>query len=371
MRVTGVRTYPLTVPIGDLQRTSQGSFGTISILVVVVETDAGISGVGEGLARFGPKAYAELVDGLLAPKIVGMDPFAVEAIWQRLFRTFSGRSGGILIEAIAAIDIAIWDIIGKAAGRPVYEMLGHMGREKIRAYASSIPWSDDADAAKVVEECLAAGFTEIKVKIGAPVEASLARARLVREVAGPDVRLMADSNWIFDVDDAVTVGKGLAELDYFWFEEPIVPEDIDGYRWLRGKLPLRLAAGESEHTATGAAPLLTARAVGVVQPDVARSGGISETRKIATLAAALHIPYAPHVGASGAICAAASLHLAAAMPNFLTYECMIFPNPLRDRLLKEPVGDVASLKDGALPLPRGPGLGIELDMDEVARWTAA
>jgi galactonate dehydratase len=370
LRIAAVRTYPLTVPIGDLQRTSQGSFGTISILVVVVETDAGIVGIGESLARFGPKAYAELVDGLLAPKIIGMDPFAVDGVWQKLFRSFSGRSGGMLIEAIAAIDTALWDIMGKATGRPVYELLGHMGRDSIRAYASSIPWADDDTAAKVVRDCIGWGFKEIKVKIGAPVEASLARARLVREVAGPDIRLMADSNWIFDVDDALDVGKGLAELGYYWFEEPIVPEDIDGYRWLRDRLPLRLAAGESEHTAIGAAPLLSARAVGVIQPDVARSGGISETRKIALLAAANHVPYAPHVGASGAICVAASLHLAAAMPNFLTFECMIFPNPLRDALLKEPVGAIGSLRDGALPLPKGPGLGIELNMAEVEKWTS-
>src|SRR4029078_1859561 len=125
-----------------------------------------------------------------------------------------------------------------------------------------------------------------------------------------------------------------------------------------------LAAGESEHTAVGAAPLLTARAVGVIQRGVARSGGIREAGTIATLAAALHVPYAPHVGASGAICAVASLHLAAGMPNFLPFECMIFPNPLRDDLLTEPVGSMASLEDGALPIPKGPGLGIELNMAE-------
>jgi galactonate dehydratase len=368
MRITRIRSYPLTVPIGDLQRTSQGSFGTISILVVVVETDAGVSGVGEALARYGPKAYAELVDGLLAPKILGMDPFAADAVWQRLFRTFSGRSGGMLIEAIAAIDTALWDIMGKATGQPVHRLLGGMGRERVAAYASSIPWMDDAEATRWTERCLEWGFKEIKVKIGAPVEASIARARLVRDVAGPDLRLTADANWIFDVDEALAVGRALAELGYFWFEEPIVPEDVAGYRWLRDRMPLRLAAGESEHTAQGAAPLLTARAVGVIQPDVARSGGISETRKIASLAQALHVPYAPHVGASGAVCVAASLQLAAAMPNFLTFECMIFPNPLRDRLTKEPVGAIESLVDGALPVPQGPGLGIELDMAEVERW---
>ncbi len=368
MRISGVRTYPLTVPIGDLQRTSQGSFGTISILVVVVETDAGVSGVGEALARHCPTAYADLVQNLLAPKIVGADPFAVERIWRDLFRSFTGRSGGMLIEAIAAIDIALWDIMGKDLGRPVYDLLGHMGRQRIAAYASSIPWVGDADAARMTEECVAKGFTQIKVKIGAPVEAALARARLVRKTAGQDIRLMADANWIFDIDDARRVGDGLAALDYDWFEEPIVPEDLEGYRYLRGQLSIRLAAGESEHTAAGAAPLLTTRAIGVVQPDVARSGGISETRKIAILADALHIPYAPHVGASGAVCVAASLHLAAAMPNFWTFECMIFPNPLRDDLLTTPVGSVDALENGALPLPAGPGLGIELDMAEVEKW---
>ena len=186
MRITRVRSYPLTVPIGDLQRTSQGSFGTISILVVVVETDAGVSGVGEALARYGPKAYAELVDGLLAPKIIGMDPFAADAVWQRLFRSFSGRSGGMLIEAIAAIDTALWDIMGKATGQPVHRLLGGMGRARVQAYASSIPWQDDAEATSWTERCLAWGFKEIKVKIGAPVPAAIARARLVREVAGPD-----------------------------------------------------------------------------------------------------------------------------------------------------------------------------------------
>ena len=370
MRVASIKTFPLTVPVGDLQRTSQGSFGTISILIVVVETDNGVTGIGEALARSGPSAYADLVDNLLTPKVIGADPYAVAGIWKKLFRTFTGRSGGVLIEAIAAIDIALWDIMGKETGRPVYELLGHMGRERLAAYASSIPWVDDDGATGMVEKCLKAGFKQMKVKIGAPAEAALARARLVREVAGPNVGLMADGNWIFDVDDALYVGQGLAELGYIWFEEPIVPEDLEGYRYLRDKLPIRLAAGESEHTAAGAAPLLTARSVGVVQPDVARSGGITETRKIALLADSLHVRYAPHVGASGAVCAAASLHLAAAMPNFWTYECMVFPNPLRDTLLKSPVPGPYDIEDGTLPLPSGPGLGVEIDMNEVERWTS-
>ena len=125
----------------------------------------------------------------------------------------------------------------------------------------------------------------------------------------------------------------------------------------------RFAAGESEHTAFGARELIVSRAVGIVQPDVARSGGISETRDIAALARAFHVAYAPHVGASGAVCAAASLHLAAAAPNFVTFECMTFRNPLREKLTKHKVGDPDALVDSTVAVPQGPGLGIEIDFD--------
>lgn len=371
MKITAVKTYPLTVAIGDHQRTSQGSFGTVSILVVEVETDEGISGFGEALARYAPQAYAALVQDQIAPRIIGADPFAVEALWQKMFRVFTGKSGGMLIEAVAGIDIALWDIMGKALGQPIYRLLGHMGRERVAAYASSIAWVGDNAAIKQTEHALRRGFSEIKVKLGAPIDAALRRAALVREVTGDEVRLMADTNWIFDIDDAAEVGRGLHDLGYYWLEEPIVPEDIEGYKMLRRKLPIRLAAGESEHTAASAAELIASRSVGVIQPDVARSGGITETRKIAALAHAFHIPYAPHVGASGAICAAASLHLAAAMPNFLTFECMVFPNALRDGLTTEMPGDPDALVEGKVAVPRGPGLGIEVDRDALARLTVA
>ena len=368
MRITGIKTYPLTVPIEDIQRTSQGSFGTISVLIVVIETSSGVTGIGEALARHGPKAYAELVSGLLTPKLIGEDPIAIAGIWKKLYRSLTGRSGGILIEAISAIDIALWDIMGKEFGRPIYQLLGHMGKQSISAYASSIPWADSRTVERIAKECLHQGFTQIKVKIGAPVESALERARDVREIVGSKVMLMADANWIFDVDDAFRVGEGLYELGYVWFEEPIIPEDFGGYKYLRKKLKIRLAAGESEYTAASAAMILTNRAIGVIQPDVARSGGITETRKIALLADALNIRFAPHVGASGAICAVASQHLAAAMPNFWTYECMIFPNPLRDHLLLNPIAGPESINNGNLPIPSGPGLGIELNMENVEKW---
>ena len=369
VRITDVVAYPLTTPIDDdQQRTSQGSFGTISIVVVEVRTDAGLTGYGEALARYSPLTYATLIDEQLKPRVVGCDPFDAGLLWHKMYRTFSGRSGGVLIEALSAIDIALWDLMGKVLRKPVHKLLAGTGRERVHAYASSIAWASDEVAIAQTRTALAQGFDLIKVKIGGPPAAALARCRLLRDLVGPDVRLAADANWAFDVDDAVKVARGLLDLDYYWFEEPIVPEDLEGYRHLRAAVPMRFTAGESEHTAVGARDLIAARAIGIVQPDVARSGGISETRNIATLAAAFHVGYAPHVGASGAVCAAASLHLAAAMPNFVTFECMTFRNPLRERLTTFKVADPDALVEGTVAVPQGDGLGIELDFDVVDKY---
>jgi galactonate dehydratase len=371
MRIVELAAYPVTARITDRQGTSQADWSEVSMVMVRLKTDTGLVGWGEGLARKSPAAYATLIRELLAPIVIGSNPFAVEASWATMMRVFTGRSGGMLVEAVAAVDIAIWDLIGKALGRPLYEVFGHMGRETVAAYASSIGWNDDETARAQTRQCLDWGFREIKVKIGAPWEAAIARAKLVREIAGPDIRLSADSNWIYSVDEAVAVARALGDLDYTWFEEPIVPEDLDGYGIIARKSPVRIAAGESEHTAVGAAALIQSRAIGVFQPDVARSGGITETRRMIALASAFHVAYAPHVGFSGAVCAAASLHLAAAAPNCETYECMIFGNPLRDDITRSPVAARDGLIDGRLPVPTGPGLGIEIDEAALAKLVVA
>jgi galactonate dehydratase len=236
-----------------------------------------------------------------------------------------------------------------------------MGRTEIAAYASSINWLDDETVEAEVAAALAAGFKQIKVKIGAPIDAAIERVQLVRRLAGDTIGLSVDANWAYDVDAALRVGRVLADLGYDWFEEPIRPEDRHGYRILREKLPVRLAAGESDYVATDALELLQDRSVGLIQPDVARSGGISETWRIAELAQSHGVAYAPHVGWSGAVCVAASLQLAAAAENCLVFECMVYDNPLRQSLLTSSAGDPAFMRDGCLPIPTGPGLGVEVD----------
>jgi galactonate dehydratase len=367
-KIVDVRAIALEAPLDPTaQVTAFGPRRKAALMLVEIETSDGVVGCGEALARYSLRSYVSLVEDLLAPLLVGRNPFHVEGLWQEMVRTITGKAGGILLEAISACDIALWDVMGKLTGQPVHHLLGSTGRVRVRAYASSITWGDDAIATRQVEDALAAGFRAIKIKIGLPVERAIARARLVRRIAGDGIELTADGNWAYDFDDAIRVGRALGDLGYAWFEEPILSEDVEGYRRLRPALPLRLAAGESEHTVWGCRDLVASGAVGVIQPDPARAGGITETRRIGHFAYAHAVPFAPHVGFCGAICNAAGLHLAAALPNFLTFEAMIFPNPMRERLATIDVGALHLLRDGTLPVPEGPGLGIEIDRAFVAR----
>ncbi len=360
-RIARVMAHPLRARLPVTQTTSQGDWTSIEIVVVEIETDQGFVGIGECLARKGAAAYARFIERVLAPLLLGRDPLERRRLWNEMRAVLSGRTGGMLIEAIAGIDIALWDIAGKAAGLPVGKLLGGMGRSHVQAYASSINWTDDAGVEREIGAAVAAGFTQIKVKIGRPVERAMQRIRFARKLAGDGIGLSVDANWAYDVDEAVQVGRALDACGYLWFEEPVRPEDEAAYRMLRAKLDTRLAAGESDFTASDALRLLESRAVGLIQPDVARSGGITETWRIAELARSFNVSYAPHVGWSGAICVAAGLQLASAAENFMTFEAMVFANPLREQLLAAPVGDPATMVDGCMPVPEGTGLGVTLD----------
>jgi D-galactarolactone cycloisomerase len=370
-RIARVSAHPLRAVLPTPQKTSQGSWTAIEIVVVEIATEDGVVGFGECLARRGSAAYARFIDEVLAPLLIGETAQDRRRLWQKMRGVLTGRTGGMLIEAIAGVDIALWDIAGKEAGLPIAKLLGGMGRTEIDAYASSINWLDDATVEAEIARARAQGFRQIKVKTGLPVARAIDRARLARRLAGDDIALSVDANWCYDVDDAIRVGRVLADLDYVWFEEPIKPEDRRGYKMLREKLPIRLAAGESDFAAVDAAEMIEDRSLGLIQPDVARAGGISETWRIAELANAFNIAYAPHVGWSGAVCVAASLQLAAAAQNCLTFECMVYANPLRETLLKTPVGEASLLKNGKLPIPDGPGLGIDLDMSALASLRTA
>ncbi len=369
--IKAVRAHALGVRLAVPQKSSKGAHQISEILVVEVETSDGIIGLGEGFCRISAKLHAAFVDQLLAPRIVGRDARDRRALWKIMRASISGHPGGQIVEAMAAVDMALWDIAGLAAGQPVHRLLGGMGRTELNAYASSVMWADDRSVEEEIRLVLDAGYREIKVKLGRPVEDAVARARFVRRLVGDGIKLYADANWAFDVDDALRVAHGLADAGFLFFEEPIVAHDREGYRLLSRRSPIRLAAGEADYVASEALAKLTDRSVGLIQPDVARSGGITETWRICELAAAHHTAFAPHMGLSGAICAAASLHLAAAAETFMTYESMYYENPLRTELCDPVVGERHQMKDGKLPVPTGPGLGVTLNRKALEKYRIA
>jgi galactonate dehydratase len=195
LTISTVRAIPLTAQMQAGTRTSQAVYDKVSIVLVELHTTDGIVGYGECLGRFGAQAYASFINEVLAPLLLGRSAFDIRQHWIRMRAALTGRAGGILIEAIAGVDIALWDVVGKALQQPVHRLLGGMGRTVVDCYASSINWADAATMQAQTRAVLAMGFTSIKVKLGQPVDQAIAAAAAVREVAGSGVRLGVDANW--------------------------------------------------------------------------------------------------------------------------------------------------------------------------------
>lgn len=364
IKITDVIAHPVSIEMKNAF-TSWGTYNVVSIVLVEIRTDAGITGIGECLARFAPAAYSEAIRTLYRPRLLGKSPLDIARHAKDLRRALSGRAGGMAQEAMAGIDIALWDILGKIAGLPLYRLLGGIGRQSVPAYGSSIGWFEEhAEAEARLNFFKSLGFKAGKVKIGLSVSKAIARIEHIRKAAGDDFVLSVDANWAFNVDQAMVVGRALEANGYEWFEEPIAPEDIDGYRRLSDKLDIPLACGESDFNMAQALPLMRDRVISVVQPNVSRAGGVSETSGIYRLADSFGVEYAPHVGMSGIVCEAASLHLAAAAPNLRSFECGGTAD-VKFRQIADIGPAVTRLVDGEIPVPQGPGLGIEIDWDRV------
>jgi D-galactarolactone cycloisomerase len=215
------------------------------------------------------------------------------------------------------------------------------------------------------------GYDAMKIKIGKNPKQDIELVQAIRSAVGPEITLMVDANCGYDVATAIQVGKKLEEEDIAWFEEPIMPDDYDGYRKIGMKLNIPLAAGETEFTRYGFRDLITKGGIDIIQPNVSRAGGFTECKKIDAIASAHHVKYAPHTGSTSAVCLAATMQLAAYLPNFLVYEYMRSDwnknqlNPLRHELFKE---GFEFFKDGYLEVPQKPGIGMELNEDVVEKY---
>ena len=339
--------------------------GTIDTVLVRVTTDDGIVGWGEAKAPVAPQATKQIIDLLLAGIILGADPREVTVLWERMYAGMRvrGHRAGFYLEAISGVDIALWDICGRAAGRPIHQLLGGSFRNPVRVYASGLP-ALERDAGGEEFEALEAearriqglGYTGLKMAIGRGIEGDLRSVRRVREALGADFLIYTDAAGVYDRAQALRLGAALAELGCAWFEMPTAPEDVAGYGELARALTIPIAL-DSLTSRYEVAEFIRAGGLDVVLPDVCRAGGITECRRIAELADAFGLAFAPHISIGSAVHFAASAHLASAMPNTMTSEYWIGDNPLGDALLKEPL----RLEGGYLHAPGGPGLGIDID----------
>ena len=378
MKITGVETYILQ---GLLQDKAFGWSQRVTdrrqTALCVVSTDDGIQGLGEAFYYATPaKIVAHLISDGYAPLLIGRDPLDNAVIWDFLYNwTRDQGMKGLPISALSAIDIALWDIKGKALGLPVYKLLGGAYRNKAHVYATglyqpqNVPSIEDA----LAEEALGYkedGFFAMKLKVGYGIETDMRYVKAVREAIGNDIVLMVDANHAYNAVEAIRLAKEMEKYDVYWLEEPVPPEDIEGYIEVKQKSNILIAGGEDEFTRYGFRELIARRAVDILQPDLCAAGGFTEMMNIVAMASAWNVPLAPHVWGTN-VGLAASLQLFAVLPHFPErrypadpfFEYDRSPHPLREGVTEERF----EMSDGYLDIPQRPGLGVSLDMDFVRK----
>lgn len=330
----------------------------IETVLIRVETDDGIVGWGESQAPVAPEVTATIVNSLLGPLAEGEDALAPEALRDRLYAAMRvrGHTGSFLVDAIAGIDIAIWDICGKAYGQPVYRLLGGPVRTSLPCYISGLAGGTLEEKMAYAREQVERGATAFKLFMHDSPRELLAELRSLRDEFGGGIELFVDVLWRLTPRSALALSRSLAELEVGWLEAPTMPEDVRGHRRLARAAAVPIALGESYRTRYELLPFLESGAVDVVQPDIGRTG-ITEARKIATLAETFHLPIAPHVSIGLGPQIAAVLHFGAACGNLRVVECNPKVYQVANQFLRQPMEFGAAV----LPVPEGPGLGIELD----------
>lgn len=374
MRIASVETFVLRHRLAEPFGFSQAWYDARTAMLVRVTADDGTAGWGEAYGP--PEPSAAIVEHVLAPLLIGADPRDTLPLWERMYgRTRDNGQGGMVLHAISAVDIALWDLKGRALGVSVSRLLGGRFRERVQAYATGLYFRPQDDfTAALAEEArgyVADGFRAVKLKVGYTPEADLRHARAVREAIGPEVALMVDANHAYDAVTAIRLGREFERLDVRWFEEPVIPEDIEAYVEVSRALDLPVAGGETAFTRFGFRQLFAARALDIVQPDLTATGGFTECQRIAALASAWGARYLPHVWGS-AVGLAAALQFTAALPPATTalhpleplFEFDRTPNLFRDELATAPIRPV----DGWVDIPDRPGLGVEIDPDLLERY---
>ena len=376
MKIKNVRTHLLQAALSQPFAYSRAWYDTRTAMLLEVETDTGLIGWGE---CYGPARMTAAVVDSVAPWLIGEDPLRTDVLWQMVYsRLRDHGQKGVVIQGLSGIDIALWDIKGRHFGVPVHQLLGGAQRTEVQAYATGLYRRKSGDPLRYLAEeaarYAAEGFKAVKLKVGFGVDEDVAVTRSVREAIGPDVALMVDANHAYDAVAAISFGRRIEKYEIGWFEEPVPPEDLAGYRSVKAALSIPIAGGECEFTRFGFRDLLASHALDIVQPDTCAAGGLSECKKIADMAEAFGVRYNPHVWGTG-IAIAASLQLLAVLPphtppSLKPAEPLLefdrTEHPIRQAILTSPIEH----RGGVVQVPDGPGLGVEVDRDALSRFAA-
>ncbi len=376
MKITGIKVYLI-------------SSGSLHPVIVKVETDEGISGVGEAAIAYGlgGTAAAGMIKDLASRILIGKDPHAIEALWSEMYdHSFWAKGGGAIVFAgISAIEQALWDIKGKALNVPVYQLLGGRIRDRVRTYANG--WNIEAvsanDFARAAERPIKDGYTALKCyPLAMPdpsgtlrhptrralnreeTELAYQRIKALREVVGPSVEIMLDLSGAMTTDETIRLCQRYEDLGIEFIEEPADPFDIGALKKISEKVNIPIALGERLYTRHGFRKVMETHAADTLQPDVGNTGGILETKKIAAMAEAYNLRVAPHNCASP-VCTAATLQVAVNIPNFSILEIYPYWADHPSHLDFTDVVPEYQVKDGYLQVPESPGIGIELIEEKV------
>jgi len=360
MKIIDLQVIPLSIPLRHEMPESPWAVGLGRQIIVQVHTDAGISGLGEAFAYGAPLAVCAAIEEL-KPLLLGADPTHPEVLSDRLSQaTLLYARRGLGLFALSAIDIALWDIVGKVKNQPLYKLLGGTAAKRLPAYVSLLRYQTPPEVARVVVRCLAAGFHAVKLH-----QLDLRSVSVAREVAGDRVELMLDVNCPWSMEEALVMARALAPYRLAWLEEPVwPPDDYVSLAKVRREAGIPIASGENEGTVYGFANLLAQDAADILQPSVTKVGGISEWRRISALAVQHGKQIAAHSFYFGPGFVA-TLHLMAALPGCTYVE--VAGCALEAPLLQEPF----DFHDGTVSVPEGPGLGVTFNQEVLEKYPYA
>ena len=368
MKITDVEPIVLRLDKVDATRAD----GTQDAFLVKVHTDEGIVGIGEAdTSPYVARTIVEMpashsIARGIRELILGEDALQIDRLWQLMFHATDhyGR-GGAALHVISAIDMALWDIAGKAAGRPIADLLEGRRLDEVRVYASEVmPWTAD-EVRRIAERAASAGYLALKLgwgPLGRSLKGDVELIEAARATLGTERALMIDGGRAYTVKQALELLRHVEEQDLYWFEEALQPDDLHGYRRLADAAAVRIAAGEADSGIGPFRALVEQGHLDVLQPDVARCGGFTVARQIADLARSTSVEVVPHCFSTGVL-VAASLHFVAILDRPTWSEFSVADSPLVNGILTTPF----QLRDGTLAVPTGPGLGVELDEDMVER----